>query len=489
MRIIGIRHRVKKTAEGEARPTQVVILKDGKTINLELETETDELDFVLGRFPTSFRKVENGDDISSTPFHHIKFRKLKEDENVEDFHASQVAKAGKTVEVAQQIPATHEGLRSGDKIAMMLGGSGDNLAFALARCGQEIGASVHRVPPFIFKRERGKEGVSEATAKEQQAELLVKHFVARTGDFYEVGPRDLSLIWLRECLRSRVDAMKARIACEQRLRQHLIGATFCSPEGKFPEGDIEKQFDKAKADDKISQALTSEEAKRERELVKACEALDIYTELFKPVTGLGPMIASRIIGAVIDIRRFETKAKLRAFCGVHLLGDGRFPRRRNNEVANWNGDCRQALFLLGDQFNRRPDSEWGTKLIWAKAKYRMTHPNPILVVKNGDKNEMRYELIEGQYTKSSNGTYTVTVSDNGETREVKGLKGTLRYTNGHIHKMATWYTLGKFIERLFKDWWNLERATARPKSNPPTEITSRQEEPAPSNTASEEAAA
>jgi hypothetical protein len=57
VRVIGIRHRVKKTAEGEARPTQVVILENGEPKTLELETETDELDFVLGRFPTSFRKV------------------------------------------------------------------------------------------------------------------------------------------------------------------------------------------------------------------------------------------------------------------------------------------------------------------------------------------------------------------------------------------------------------------------------------------------
>lgn len=449
MRIIGIRHRVKKTAEGEARPTQVAILENGKIVNLELETETDELDFVLGRFPASFRKVDNEEDISKVVSHHVKYRKLKEDEKQENFHISQIRKEGKVTEVAVQIPATHEGLKQGDKVAMILGGSGDNLAFALTRRGQEIGSSVHRIPPFAFK------GVREK-ASDEDAQILANMLSQSPSSFYEVGPRDMSLIWLRECLRSRVDAMKARIACDQRLRQHMIGAIFCSPEGKFPEGDIEKQFDKTKASDKISLALSSEEGKRERELVKACEALDIYTELFKPVVGLGPMIASRIISAVIDIRRFETKAKLRAFCGVHLLGDGRFPRRRNNEIANWNGDCRQALFLLGDQFNRRPESLWGKKLLWAKTKYRTSHPYPVLVTKEGQ----HYELREGEFTKSG-GTYTVTVHDNGETRQVGGLKGTLRYTNGHIHKMATWYTLGKFVEALFRDWWKLEGATAK----------------------------
>ncbi|MFA6405615.1 MAG: transposase [Candidatus Paceibacterota bacterium] len=402
MRIIGIRHRVKKTAEGEARPTQVTILENGKTTTLDLETETDELNFVLGIFP---------------------------------------AKTGKT--------ETLEGLQSDDKIAMILGGSGDNLAFALARRGQEIGATVHRIPPAVFKTVREKAG-------DKDAEFLAMELEKSPATFYQVGPRDLSLIWIRECLRSRVDAMKARIACEQRLRQHMIGAVFCSPEGKFPEGGIEKKFDDLKANDQIFKAVVAEEGKRERELIKACEGLDVYTELFKPVVGLGPMIASRIIGAVIDIRRFETKAKLRAFCGVHLLGDGRFPRRRNNEVANWSKDCRQALYLLGDQFNRRPDSVWGKKLLEAKVKYRASHPYPVLVTND----QGNFELHEGFFKKNSNGTYNVI----GRGGSHEGLKGTIRYTNGHIHKMATWYTLGKFVELLFRDWWKLEGATGKSES-------------------------
>ena len=100
-RIIGIRHRIKKTAEGEARPTQVCILKDGKTINLELATETDELDFVLGRFPTSFRKVEKSEDISSFSSHHVMWKKFRTEISYKDLaeftesvdlHESQIRK-------------------------------------------------------------------------------------------------------------------------------------------------------------------------------------------------------------------------------------------------------------------------------------------------------------------------------------------------------------------------------------------------------------
>ena len=40
-------------------------------------------------------------------------------------------------------------------IAMVLGGSGDYLAYALARQAEKVGASVMRIPSFLLKRERG----------------------------------------------------------------------------------------------------------------------------------------------------------------------------------------------------------------------------------------------------------------------------------------------------------------------------------------------
>ncbi len=300
-----------------------------------------------------------------------------------------------------------QGLEPEDSLVMVLGGSGDNFAYALANRGQAIRASVFRIPPFVLANTLGKD-----RDKEDDAIQLARLAIQSPSLFYQVTKRDMDVIWLRECLRARIDAMKARIACEQRLNQHMIGGIFCSPDGQYPEGKIEQHFDSLKANDTIYQALLKEEKARERELTKACEILEIYRKIFKPVEGCGPMIASRLIGAIIDIRRFETEAKLRAFCGVHLR-DGQFPRRRNNQIANWHNDCRQALFLLGDQFNRRPGSVWGQKLLAAKEKYRSTHPE--VVVENGKK----------------------------------------RYTPGHIHRMATWYTLGKFAEWLFGEWWKL----------------------------------
>ena len=209
---------------------------------------------------------------------------------------------------------------------------------------------------------------------------------------------------------------KARIACSQRLRQRLIGQIFCSEEGQYPEGEIELRYQELEANDTVYQNLCQEEKKREKELVGAVEELEIYRELFKPIEGCGPMIAARIIAAIGDIRLFASNAKLKAACGVHVLPDGRFPRHRSGEQANWNGLARQALYLLGEQFNRRPDSVWGQKLREYKKKFREKHP--VVEVVNGKK----------------------------------------RYTNGHIHNMAIWRTLTKFVERLWKDWWKIEKA-------------------------------
>jgi len=144
------------------------------------------------------------------------------------------------------------------------------------------------------------------------------------------------------------------------------------------------------------------------------------------------------MSAVGDIRSFEVKpdfrgahtpeaiairrnkamskgaAKLKAFLGVHVLLDGRFPRKRRGEVANWNPAGRQALYLLADQFNRRPDSQWGERLLYYKKVLRERHPE--VVIENGKK----------------------------------------RYTKGHIHKMALWRTLTKFVESLYRDWLRIE---------------------------------
>lgn len=132
-RIIGIRHRIKRTASQEARPTEVCFIEeDGDQRRLNLATEDDELDFVHGRYPVKWRKADPGEDLSLLQKRgHVRIRKVKE-----------------TGEEETHVPEEYDGMRPGDRVAMILGGSGDRLAFALSRLGEAKGASVYRIPLY-----------------------------------------------------------------------------------------------------------------------------------------------------------------------------------------------------------------------------------------------------------------------------------------------------------------------------------------------------
>ncbi len=482
-RTIGIRHRVKQTAKGEARPTQVCIVEGEKVTLLDLGDEQAELDFASGIFPTAHRNVEEREDLTKVKRHHIKWRKLTSVDQAHGLPDSHVRQDGRTYYRAHQIPSTYDGLKAHDRVAMVLGGSGDSLAYALTRRGKSIDASVYRIPPSKLSIARGEGN------KDDDADLLARLLEETPEFFYSSDNRDLALITVRELYRARMDAMKARIACEQRLRQLVIGETFRSD--IYPEGDVEHAFDLRKANDIVLQNLEREEAARDRQLAKALEGLDIYQQLFKQVEGLGPSAAARILSAIVDYRQFivgpdeaemqrlyeeserlekegnfeadigriedkltkgdkkfrtlqlvrsykrrigkgseaalldqaiachktraqmrhkarqKTAAKLKAFCGVHVLEDGRFARKRSGQVANWNPDARQGLYLLADQWSiYRPNSPWGVYLNQMKANLRQKHP--------------AVETVEGKK----------------------------RYTDGHIFKMARWRTLTRFVEQM-----------------------------------------
>lgn len=516
-RYIGIRHRTKKTAKGDARPTQVVIIDGDETTGIELETETDELDFVLDRYPTAWRNSGPEEDLSIFLTRHVLPVKGSDE---------------------KKVPAAFEGLKAGDIVAMSLGGSGDRFASALSRRGEKIGATVIRIPPSDLKAARGEE------PKDKDAEVLARLALENRALFYTTTARERQIIMVRESLQQMVDAMKARIACEQRLRQRLIGKIFCNPEGLYPEGAIEDEFDAEKARDTILQALLKEEAGREKELKKALEGLDIYTELFQPVEGVGPRIAARLIAAIMDIRRFEvkpdqsvledvnrrieialqegdyyadkptvaalhdgdtafeekynglervgqvarwqrengraekaaklqqaidamkerhrlyrvalmrSKAKLRMFCGVAVDENGQFLRRRAGSVANWHPDARQALFILADQFNRRPQSYWGQRLLAYKEKLRTTHPVVICAACDAP-----WEECPEQNKPKGRRKEVKPVATEADAAEpiVMKQRHVRRYTDGHIHKMALWRTVSKFLEWLCIEWMRLNK--------------------------------
>jgi len=276
-RYIGIQHRIKATAEGEAHPTRVAVrLPTGSVSRLNLKNEDEELAFISTQ------------------------------------------------------------LKRGDTIAMVLGGSGDNLAFAASRLVAKLDGQVVRIPPFILKEERGE------TDKKMDASLLANLALRKPKLFYPVFDADLNIILVREHYRFWLDAQKARIACELRLRQRTIGGVYTHADGVFPEGGIEKYFDAKKANDVIFQTLVQEEKRLMAELTRAVKCTEVYRRIFEPVTGVGPSIAARLISAIIDVRRFEHRDQLRSFCGVQPKNNV-MQRRRTGSVAKWPNEARSAI--------------------------------------------------------------------------------------------------------------------------------------------------
>jgi hypothetical protein len=305
---------------------------------------------------------------------------------------------------------------------MVLGGSGNYLAYVLSRRGDEIGASAHRIPGYELKKAR--DGESDDRSKDGDATLLAELLASKPGLFHQVTAQDRAMITVTRQFMLRMDAMKAKVACKQRLGQRSIGIAFCSPDGIYPEGGVAKKFEEMVANDEIYKTLVREENRLVQDLEDGLEHIPLYSQVLSTVTGVGPAIASRLVVSIGDIRRFATNAKLKKFCGVHVIGDGTdggtFARRRLGVLCNWNNDARQALYLVGDQFNRRPRSYWGQKLLENKRRYREKHPVPV-------------EFSKGE-----------------------GKKSVMRYTDGHIHKMAIWRTLSQFVCWLFSQGRRLD---------------------------------
>ncbi len=474
-RIVGVVHRVKRTKEDENRPTMVAILNPstGATHAYELETETDELDWLAGRFPTRYEKVDPDPDPDSDQSQflgsvldrqlrrkkpdRVAITKLKEQIKTARAEVSKQLDAKNAPEVSRlsakeeglknllaeaeeglvsHVPVEFDGLKPGDHLVMTLGGSGDYLAHAAQRQAQKIGARVSRIKPFDLKVERG--GDASKKAKAEDHLLLARLASERPDLFTPMTESDLSQIEVGIVFRRRQEVMRDRIACGQRILKRLIGETFVTA-NLAPEKSLADLYEEVVANDAVYQAILSEEEKCNRELARLVEAQPVYEQILDGVEGVGVRIAAPILARIGNIGRFATVAKFKKFCGVHVMADGRFPRRREGELASWSPELRQTFYLLGDQFNRRPGSVWGQKLLEYKAKFRAKYPEAVQVPK----------LEKGKPVLNPDG------SD----------KLVRRYGDGHIHRMATWRTITRFAEWLYREWSRLSPETGSVKQD------------------------
>ncbi|MDP2587398.1 MAG: hypothetical protein Q8P33_01315 [bacterium] len=451
MRYIGIRYRIKQTAKKEARPTQVAILDEqGKVRRYDLETEQAEYDWLRGRYPTKYRVSQAGEDISLIPQHQIIWKRAKAGVNLEEHISRQNPETKKTDVQIARIPIEWDGYQAEDQVGLVLSGSANPLAYALSRRGERIGAAAYRLNSKTLSEHRSAKlgldnqptPLTDKTSKDDDS-LIVAELLRDNMDlFYPVTPRERDMIDLVEKYRSRQIIQHERIKCEQRIRHNMKNRLYLDPDGDYPERELEVLYGEHRANNKIFKAHSDEEKAREKELAAAIKKYDVYQVLFKNLTGVGVMIATRILVAVKDVRLFATKHKLKAYLGAHVMRGGKygdrprsvqFPRRRKGAHANWHADGRQGLYLLAEQCNRRPGSHWGQRLLANKAHFRAVHPEPI-------------EVEEA-----------VVRFDNGQPVVTKKSRVRTLWTNGHVHNSAKWRTITQFVETLWRDWTYLEK--------------------------------
>jgi hypothetical protein len=433
--VIGVRHRQKMTKENEARPTMLCIAPAGDPSNtreLQLGSEQDEIDWAHGKFPIKFRAARPTDNPKDFLPWHLQWKKVKEDESIEGVPDSHLRKEGKIIERLVKVPSEYTGLKAGDTMVMLAGGSGNLFAHLLSRVGEQIGAKVMRVSAARAKEFR--KG-TEYAGVEHQHRALVWMYESDPTQFRELLPRHRQQVEIEELYKLFEEVQGDRKSCGLRLYQRAKRFAFTRPEVETSEHvTLEEQYKKMLATDPIHLALEAEEKKIEREALKIMEDMPIYDRVLKPIAGIGPRIALRIIASVPDITAFETAAQFCAFCGVHALGKdgqkmkkgetppvarGGFPRRKRGVVCDWKPTLRQALFLFDDQLNRNPGSYWGARRVAIKTAYREKHPVPV--------------EMEGE-----------------------GGKKVTRYTNGHLQNMARWKTLNRFCRYLFRELKKLE---------------------------------
>ena len=81
-RIVGIRHRIKQTAEQKAQPTECFAFVPGKKkpVKFVLKTDMDEYDWAFGQLADKWRPVKDDEDLSEVPERHVKWERLKKKE-------------------------------------------------------------------------------------------------------------------------------------------------------------------------------------------------------------------------------------------------------------------------------------------------------------------------------------------------------------------------------------------------------------------------
>jgi hypothetical protein len=325
-RVVGVQHRCKRTAEGAARPTAVALIdpasRDVRV--LKLETEQDEIDFVQGRLPAAWRPLGDDDDRSAFLPRHVLQKKPKKSDSPD-------------APVRYEVPAAYEGLRTGDAVAMLNGGSGRALSIAIWDRCRTAGATLRVLTPGPLKDARDARG----GAKEDDAQLIGELLIEAPERFAAMTEYDRLLAVAVLAYRAFVDTMKRRIAAGQQIMGIVRERAFVSlaDPGNAAHGlDLEHVVKEALANDPGHIALLEAEKDAEKKMEDAMSALPTYA-FIRAQPGVGPRIAARLVVSIGDmLARYEPPdpgaiAALRAEVEAGLR-DGRYEELKDRVAVD-----------------------------------------------------------------------------------------------------------------------------------------------------------
>lgn len=306
---------------------------------------------------------------------------------------SQAAEVVELLDIEQKL-AFLDGVTGQDQVFLENGGAGDKFAYGCAKQG----AKVFRINPGLLKNERQDRNL----AKEESHWLIQVLATEQPERFYPLRETDLAIVELRVWTRGFYTVQQnLRIPAELRLLGLFRDIALVTPREQITAADVEAYCQKQFLDSHVFRGLKEEEKELKKRVESILKGIELYSLVFKPIKGVGPLIAGRIIAEIGDIRRFRSEASLKAYAGYHLNGDKQVPKRKAGVASNWNPHLKQAVYAFCDQVNRRPGTSW---------------------------NEMLAKRKELERQKD------------------------LEASKGHIHNRAMRYVGQKFLEQIFREW-------------------------------------
>jgi len=192
---------------------------------------------------------------------------------------------------------------------------------------------------------------------------------------------------LKYLSRAYLDAQKYRCSYDNRLGS--VGKLFDgehvvvkNKEGEviFEEQLLEpivspRDFDSWKIffDEHVS-LLKNVEVRIQDAMKKELKEEPLWTEWLIKVKGVGPVIASSVIGEIGDIHRFDKTSNLWSYAGLSVV-NGKAKKRTRGEKANWNQNLRLALWKFGESIIKQKNARYRDFYDTRKAYEQENHPD------------------------------------------------------------------------------------------------------------------